>query len=61
MKAELRRRAYREAAALLGVDMDASNLPLDLSEKDESTIREYIRIEIVAMLRRHGTPRKPRR
>jgi hypothetical protein len=58
MKATLRRRAYREAAVLLETGMDAYDLPPDLSEKDESLMREFIRIEIVKMLRRHGEPRR---
>lgn len=52
MKSELRRRAYAEAAALLEVDMDGADLPYDLSEKEESQMREFIRNEIVAMLHR---------
>jgi hypothetical protein len=61
MRPELRRLAYREAAALLAADMDSADLPADLSEEDESRVREYIRLQIVAMLERHGRPRKPRR
>lgn len=52
---ELRRRAYDVAAKCLEVDMDRGDLPEDLSEEDESTMREFIRNEIVAELRRKGS------
>jgi len=35
----------------LAADCDSADLPLDLSEEDESLVREFIRNEIVAELR----------
>jgi hypothetical protein len=51
MTPALIKRAYLEAAALLAADCDSADLPLDLSEEDESLVREFIRNEIVAELR----------
>ena len=57
-KANLRRRAYREAAALLKSDCDAADLQCDddgvTSEDDASFVREYIRKEIVNELSKKG-------
>jgi hypothetical protein len=52
MKASLKATAYREAAALLEADMSAADLQcdVDLSEKDASAVREFIRNDIVDML-----------
>jgi hypothetical protein len=57
MTRKLKRRAYLEAAELLACGMDAYDLPPDLSEEDESTVREFIRIQIVAELRKRADPR----
>jgi hypothetical protein len=51
MTPALIKRAYEEAAALLAADCDSADLPLDLSEEDESLVREFIRNEIVTELR----------
>lgn len=46
-KAELRKLAWREAAAWLSRDADAFDLPEDLTDADEDYVREYIRNQIV--------------
>jgi hypothetical protein len=48
----LRNQAYEEAAALL--ENGASDMDLDetQSQEDESYVREYIRVEIVKLLRK---------
>lgn len=56
MKPDLRKRAYREAAALLASDMDRCDFDrLDLTEADEARMREFIRTVIVAELTKKGT------
>lgn len=54
IKRDLRRRAFDEAAALLAADMDDADLQceVELSEDDASKVREYIRTEIVSVLKR---------
>jgi len=53
---KLRVRAYYEAAELLERAMDGSDIVSnhdpDLTEEEESLVREYIRDEISAQLRR---------
>jgi hypothetical protein len=51
MTPALIKRAYEEAAALLAADCDSADLPLDLSEEDESLVREFIRNIIVRDIR----------
>lgn len=54
MKRALKKRAYREAAALLRSDMDAVELPDDLTEEEESEMREFIRREVADQLAAKG-------
>ena len=54
MKVELKKRSYREAAELLRNRMDMADLPDDLSEKEESEMREFIRNKICDDLRKKG-------
>lgn len=51
-KIELEKRAWREAAALLENEMDAVDLAPDIGLFQEDDMREFIRVEIVAHLRR---------
>lgn len=54
-KEQLRKFAWREAAALLEADCDSADLPEDqLTEEEEDFVREFIRNEIVNTLRRRG-------
>lgn len=46
MKREVKARAYAEAARILAHQMDLIDLPEDLSEKDEDSMREFIRNNI---------------
>lgn len=59
-KVEIKRRAYREAAALLRSDCDAADLLCEsdpnVTEDEASQIREFIRREIVGELERKGVP-----
>jgi len=50
MKRELKARSYAEAAQVLRVEMDAIDLPPDLSEAEEAEMREFIRNEIADAL-----------
>lgn len=57
MKRELRKQAYREAAALLAADMDSADLSPGMTEEDESEVREFIRNHIVGELEKKGAKR----
>ncbi len=54
MKLALKKRAYEEAAALLETEMDRIDMPEDLNAIEESEMREFIRVNIVAGLRAKG-------
>lgn len=54
MNHKLIRRAYDVAAELLECDMDDVELPSDLSEAEESEMREFIRKDVVAWIRTRG-------
>ena len=54
MKRALKQRSFREAAAFLENGMDDWDLPSDLTEDEEHEMREFIRDEIPALLRKRG-------
>ena len=56
-KAELRKRAWRLAGSWLLRDVDAFELPDDLSEADEDYIREYIGEHVAEFCLRKGEVR----
>lgn len=62
MKPALIRRAYLESAAWLEVDCDRCELPGDLTEEEEEEVREFMRVEVVKVLRALGeaVPLSPR-
>jgi hypothetical protein len=55
-QSEIRSTAYAEAAALLEADCNSADLQCAerMSEADEERVREYIRNDIVAMLRKRA-------
>jgi len=57
MKRALKRRAYDEAAGILGSTWDRIDLADDLMGDDEAehSVREFIRDHIVSELRKKGT------
>lgn len=62
MRAALKRRAYRFAALLVARDMDNVDLPADdLSEEEETQMREFIRVNISDQLYAKGREPKERR
>jgi hypothetical protein len=60
MKTELKKRAYREAAALLHSDCDSADLQCDddesVTQDEASEVREFIRKNIVDELQKKGGP-----
>jgi hypothetical protein len=62
MKRGLKRQAFNEAAALLEAEMSSVELQcdMDLPEDDAEDVREYIRVEIVQLLRKHEARLVPR-
>lgn len=65
MKRSLKSRAYLEAASILENTMDAYDLPQDISEAEESEMREFIRVQVVKELRARAksaySPPEPRK